>query len=218
MVSLSAIELALSSAAASPPTPSRSMAAVAMVLAGEPQALELCFILRATREGDRWSGQMAFPGGRAEHDDPTARAVAVRETHEELGLPLHGAKVLGSLPPISLRPMGGAIGVLAPFAFYAGRQRPPLHPSEAEVADAYWIPLAHLWDPSNSQTVDWDFRGQPLRFSGIRFREQVIWGLTYRVLTEWAALLGRPLPHGSAKPTMVDPSTSTPADQSRPRG
>lgn len=66
MIPLATIRRALASAPVEPVPPSRSMAAVAMALAGEPDALELCFILRASREGDRWSGQMAFPGGKAE--------------------------------------------------------------------------------------------------------------------------------------------------------
>ncbi len=182
------------------------MAAVAMVFAGPPDALDLCFILRATREGDRWSGQMAFPGGRAELQDPTAEAVAMRETQEEVGLNLSDAESLGPLPPVSLRPMGGPLGVLAPSAFHVGQARPTLTPNDGEVERAYWIPVSHLWDPQHNDTIDWDFRGQPLRFSGIRFGDHVIWGLTYRVLAQLGGMLQRPLPAGSPTPKLR-PST-----------
>lgn len=200
MLSLPAIRHALTSAAVEPVPPSRSMAAVAVTLAGEPDALDLCFILRATRPGDRWSGQMAFPGGKAEPSDPTAEAVAIREAHEEVGLQLEHAERLGPLPAVSLRPGGGSLGTLSPFAFYVGVERPPLQPQEAEVAATFWIPLAHLWDERNRDTIDWEHLGQRMRFPGIRFGAHVIWGLTHRVLTQWGEQLGRPLPGAGEKP------------------
>ena len=46
---------------------------------------ELLFIQRARREGDPWSGDMAFPGGRLQPEDASARAAAERETLEETG-------------------------------------------------------------------------------------------------------------------------------------
>jgi 8-oxo-dGTP pyrophosphatase MutT (NUDIX family) len=204
MISLSTIRQALATAPIEPEPLSRSMAAVAMAFAGEPEALELCFIRRATREGDRWSGQMAFPGGKAEDHDATAQAVAIRETREEVGLQLEHAELLGALAPVSLRPAGGNLGSLSPFAFYVGVERPPLLPNE-EVAEALWIPLAHLWDEQHRDTVDWMHLGQRLRFPGIRFGEHVIWGLTHRVLIQWAEQLRRPLPGAEDWPPMLRP-------------
>ncbi len=203
MLSLPNIRQALANAPVESTPPTRSMAAVALALAGEPDALELCFILRATRPGDRWSAQMALPGGKAELGDPTLQAVAVRETREEVGLNLEHAEALGGLATMALRPLMGAagnVGTLSPFAFYVGVERPPLRPQEAEVAEAFWISLAHLWDPRHRDTIDWEHLGQRMRFPGIRFGEHVIWGLTHRVLMQWAEQLGRPLPGAGQQP------------------
>ncbi|MEX1362822.1 MAG: CoA pyrophosphatase [Nannocystaceae bacterium] len=198
MPSLSAIRGALARPAAPPQPPSKLTAAVAMALAGPPDALELCFILRATRQGDRWSGQMAFPGGKAEAQDDSAEAAAIREAHEEVGLELHRAESLGALPPMPLRPT--ASGMLAPFAFYVGPSRPPLVPNPGEVARTYWLPLTHLWDPANRGTIDWPWQGKTLRFPGIKVEDQIIWGLTYRVLAQWSELLEHPLPGADEQP------------------
>ena len=202
MFDLSTIRTALSENPTDPPAPSRTMAAVAMALAGDPDALRLCFILRATRPGDRWSGQMAFPGGKAETDDATAEAVAIREAHEEVGLRLDDAEPLGALPLVSMRPLAGPLGVLSPFAFYVGRTLPRLSPNAGEVEDAWWIPLSHLWDESQRDTIDWEHEGRTLQFPGIRFGGQIIWGLTFRVLAQWSTQLGATIPGANDKPKL----------------
>ncbi|MBK6959862.1 MAG: NUDIX domain-containing protein [Gammaproteobacteria bacterium] len=76
----------------------RPQAAVAMILADGEDDLEVCFIRRAERAGDPWSGQVAFPGGRAGRDDRNAHDVAERETWEEIGLSLAADHRIGPLP------------------------------------------------------------------------------------------------------------------------
>ena len=52
---------------------------------GDPEVL---FIKRATRKGDRWTGQIALPGGKREPDELDDQSTSVRETKEEIGLDL----------------------------------------------------------------------------------------------------------------------------------
>ena len=47
--------------------------------------VELLYILRTSRVGDKWSGHVAFPGGKREAEDRDDRAAAARETEEDLG-------------------------------------------------------------------------------------------------------------------------------------
>lgn len=62
--------------------------------------LEALFIKRAARRGDRWTGHIAFPGGRRDPEDEDDIAAAMRETMEEVGIDLSGENVLrlGNLP------------------------------------------------------------------------------------------------------------------------
>jgi 8-oxo-dGTP pyrophosphatase MutT (NUDIX family) len=162
-------------------------AAVALVLAGEESRLQMCFIRRATRTDDPWSGQMAFPGGRVAAGDVSARAVAEREAREEVGLLLEESQHLGALSELPVHRAGAPTStVLSSFVYYLGPLAAPLTPDEEEVAEAYWAPMADLWDPRNA-----DYFGA---YPAIHFQGHFIWGLTLRVLVQFAEALGRALP------------------------
>ena len=75
-------------------------AAVAVILRDSGEHTEVLFILRATKQGDPWSGHMAFPGGHWEDQDKSLRETAARETMEEIGLDLSHAAFLGELDAV----------------------------------------------------------------------------------------------------------------------
>ena len=170
-------------------------AAVALVLAGAGAELSLCAIRRAEHPLDPWSGHMALPGGRSSSEDAGPRAAAERETLEEVGLALTEDHWIGPLSDVLVR-LGGDDRrmVLSPFVYYFGEELAPFAPSD-EVAEAFWIPLAHLWDPRNANHLEWERSGARLLYPAIRFREHAIWGITFRVLTLFSDVLDSPLPH-----------------------
>ena len=185
---------------APPFTPEWRNASVAMVLAGEGEGLEACFILRTVRDGDPWSGQVALPGGRAEPGDADAAAVAERETFEEIGLRLTRGQCLGALPVQPLYRIGPR-GSLSPFVYHLGAD---FLRSEAgggwratlshEVSEAFWVPLRHLFDPHAATRIEWARPGRAETVHpGIDFEGRVIWGLTLRVLDTFADLVGKRL-------------------------
>jgi 8-oxo-dGTP pyrophosphatase MutT (NUDIX family) len=187
--------LALHSPTLAERTPGVEEAAVALVLAGAGEELSLCAIRRAEHPLDPWSGHMALPGGRADPADPHPRAVAERETREEVGLVLDGSHWLGQMSDVLVRIGGGGRRmILSPFVYYLGEGFPPFTPSD-EVAEAYWIPLSHLWDPGNASHLEWEQSGNRLLYPAIRFGEHAIWGVTFRVLTLFSDILDAPLPH-----------------------
>lgn len=199
MITLATIRAALA-ASTHPPAPFAPHprhAAVAMILRGGGAGLEACFIRRAERAGDPWSGQVAFPGGRASPGDADAAAVAERETREEIGLELARADQVGMLPAQPVRRAGVHRDMtLSPFLYHVdgGRaeQARPLLP--VEVADVFWVPLEHLFDERAGTWLRYPPTAGGSHFPGIQFGEHVIWGLTLRVLGSFAALLDRRLP------------------------
>lgn len=177
-------------------TPSKTVgrvAAVAMVLRHGPDGgLETLFMKRAERAGDPWSGQMAFPGGHVELDDPSIEAAARRETLEEVGLELSAEMVIGRLSDIA----GGRLRTfelaVCPIVYYHPNPGPLTH--NYEVADTVWVPLSYLGDVVNIEAYYYPRDPEQRAFSCFNYGPYTIWGLTYRILAQFMALFGTELP------------------------
>jgi 8-oxo-dGTP pyrophosphatase MutT (NUDIX family) len=191
---------AIRAALATPPpqlldVPDRPHAAVAVILRGSADAgggPELLLIERARREGDPWSGHMAFPGGRMEPGDRDPRAAAERETWEEVGITLAGAELLGRLDDLPGRHAGRPLALVISAWVYHVESHGPLALS-AEVEEALWVPLRSLLDPRHHVEYPTPWAGYPGILVGTPDRH-VVWGLTYRFLELFLARLGQPLP------------------------
>lgn len=167
---------------AEPEEPVRE-AAVALVLrsAAADEALELLFIKRAEYEGDPWSGHVAFPGGRREDDDPSLEHTARRETFEELALDLGAAgRLLGVLDDLHPRTPVLPPIVVRPFVY--ALERDVLLAPSAEVAVAFWVPVAELMRPGAEVSSTVRARGRELLVSSFRHDGHVIWGMTERII------------------------------------
>ncbi len=164
-----------------------------MILAEGENDLDVCFIRRAEREGDPWSGQVAFPGGRADAGDPSANAVAERETMEEIGLILHAQQLVGPLPVRQIERQH--LKLLSPFVYYvgAGARSTARVRERHEVASVFWVPLQHLFDRNSATELEYPMSGTATTFPGIRYGDHVIWGLTLRILESFAEIMQRPL-------------------------
>ena len=153
--------------------------------------LEILLVRRALRDADPWSGHIGLPGGRRQRDDADLVETALRETREETGVSIraHG-RALGfldevepatpRLPSIIIAPLVGAV---APEidAIADG----------LEVTAALWMRLASLRDPA-SRTEHRVEREEIRRvFPAIRHGEDVIWGLTLRILMDFLAIAER---------------------------
>ena len=161
-------------------TPQR--AAVAALLRYRRTSPEVLLMQRATRPGDRWSGQVSFPGGHQEKSDPDLRATAVREAREEVGLDLdRSARLLGPIDSIRAMAHGKILPMsITPFVFAQTRAVEPVLGDEA--IDTFWLPL----EVAASGDLDdvHPFKKGPLklRLPCWRYHDKVVWGLTYQML------------------------------------
>ncbi len=134
------------------------------------------------------SGQIALPGGKVDATDVTHIAAALREAHEEVGIPPERIEVLGCLPvyvtgtAFTVTPV---VGLLAPDV--------PLFPNASEVADVFEVPLAFLLDPSNHRLHRMVFEGVEREWFSMPYTdasaERFIWGATAGMLRNLYAFL-----------------------------
>jgi 8-oxo-dGTP pyrophosphatase MutT (NUDIX family) len=166
-------------------------AAVAAVLRHGHAGAELLFIQRAAHPGDPWSGQIAFPGGRTDPDDPAPVDTARRETREELGLELTDHHEMGTLLELDGGRATKRLVLVSAHGFWLEGERPALTPNY-EVAETLWVPLVDLADPARH--IDYYYPPAGASFPGIELdnEDQVLWGLTLRFVTELFARLGHP--------------------------
>ncbi len=151
--------------------------------------LELLFIRRAEHDRDPWSGQVGFPGGRTEPQDDGVLATAVRETHEETGLDLaREARLLGRLDEVRALARGRPVDlVISPFVFRL--LRPTDGTPSQEVVSLHWLPLATLLDPASRSLLEYSYDEKTLTLPCIDAGGLRIWGLTFRMFENFAAVL-----------------------------
>lgn len=161
-------------------------AAVAVVLAPSPEhaaGLSLLLMRRSERDGDPWSGHMAFPGGHASSDDTDLLHTARRETLEEVGLDLVGAELLGRLDDVS--PMKSSELVVRPYVFFTDSPSTPVLSNE--VAEVLWVSLDALASESWRRTTEVLIRGGRVDVPAFVIDSRVVWGMTYHLLDRFLA-------------------------------
>lgn len=169
------------------PAEQRTPAAVALILREAKKGLEMLFIERAAHERDPWSGDLAFPGGKIEANDATLRLAAERETREEIGLDLRGARYLGRLSDVS----GASLPVRVSCFVYGIGETEPFDLS-GEVRDAFWVPLAELFNVEQRVEGSVSFGRRAQGHPAIRLSppgKPLLWGLTYRLVMQFLDLI-----------------------------
>ncbi len=134
-------------------------------------------VTQRTQTVEVHKGQISFPGGACDVDDKDLLSTALRETHEEIGVPPNVVEVLGALDDFrtitnfSVTPFVGVIP--HPFAY---------RPSPGEVESVVEVPLSFLRDPQNLRMEQRDHEGQVLDVLFWDFGPYTIWGATARML------------------------------------
>lgn len=141
---------------------------------------DLLFIRRSTRDGDPWSGHMAFPGGRQDPGDDTLLHTAMRETQEEVGIDLGGAEHIGRVDDLPTPAQVPIRLVIAGFAFSLDHD--PVVETNYEVADVHWFSLERLMNREGRGTFERTRFDRNYTFPCLRLDGTMIWGLTLRIL------------------------------------
>ncbi|MCK5880398.1 MAG: CoA pyrophosphatase, partial [Sinobacterium sp.] len=151
-------------------------AGVSIILSEENQQLSFLMMQRAHHEGDPWSGQMAFPGGKQDNSDGNITETALRESLEEMGIHSTDIQRISRLSDILARPYRPLKKpmVVSPIIFQQVNAFTPV--INDEVADWLWLPVSFFQDKSNRKTMTVDKSGFEHELPCYDFKGKRVWG------------------------------------------
>jgi 8-oxo-dGTP pyrophosphatase MutT (NUDIX family) len=122
-------------------------------------------------------GQIAFPGGKKDEGDADLAAAALREAHEEIGLPSDQVEVLGSLP---CHETVTCYQVTPIVALIHGDY--DIVPEAGEVAEVFEVPFTHFTNSKNYRIEGRRWQGRRRSYFVSPCGPYYIWGATARIL------------------------------------
>ena len=158
-------------------------AAALLLLFPENDAAHIVLTVRADTLG-RHSGQVSLPGGVVEPGE-TFELAALREAHEEVGLPIADADVLGLLTPLDIPVSGFRLHPVV--AMTCGR--PELKAADGEVAAILEVAVDDLLEQKQLSATERERDGRRIVVPALRAGGFEIWGATAMVLAEFLVLL-----------------------------
>jgi len=155
-------------------------AAVAILIRPAGDDLEVFIVKRAEVDGDPWSGDMAFPGGKKAAQDEGVLDAAVREVMEETGIDLKPLKPLGYMEPLTswVRQTFKVQPIV-----YLFEGDPPIR-LNYELTKYMWTPIDELRKLKSRATV------KGFNSPIYRIGDDVVWGLTCRMLDRLIEIIG----------------------------
>ena len=188
------------------PPPGRSgrpAAVLVLLYPDEGGEARVVLIERTTADGHHHSGEVSFPGGKAEPDDTDAAATALREASEEVALDTvaAGVTIVGLLDRMWIPVSDFEVTPVVALA----ERRPSLAPSPFEVARIVEPPVARFLPDAPITIVERTIREWPLRYGAYDLDGLSVWGATARILSQLGAVLAlasdeRPSPPERAIP------------------
>jgi len=154
---------------------------VLLLLFEENEDLFACLIKRP-KHMKHHAGQIALPGGRVEKSE-TALETALRETHEEIGIPRESITILGSLSELYV-----AVSqfLIYPFVGWLDT-KPEFKVNHDEVEKTVVFPLLQF--NNNFEEEELETITGKLKVPCIRYNGEIIWGATAMILSEFYDIL-----------------------------
>ena len=137
---------------------------------------EMIFTLRSANLKTH-RGQVSYPGGKRDPEDSSLAATALRETHEEIGLPPDQVDVIAPLSQVMSR-----YGILVtPYVGVVPGDHPVV-PNPYEIESVFRVPLSFFLEDRRERTDALSFLNHTFYVPCYRWERYQIWGLSAVVL------------------------------------
>ncbi|WP_375323973.1 NUDIX hydrolase [Flagellimonas sp. GZD32] len=163
----------------------RRAGVMALFFPDDDYRTKLLLILRKTYQGVH-SNQIGFPGGKEERFDSNLLDTALRETHEEVGVPPSGVEVIKALSEVYIPPSNFLV---QPYmGIYPAPQ--PFVLQESEVEQLVEVFLSDFLDDSNhiQENLTTSY-AKNIDVPAYRLNGYTVWGATAMMLSEIKELL-----------------------------
>ena len=166
----------------------RDPVAAAVLIAIVMHPMPTVLLTQRTSNLPTHAGQIAFPGGKQDAQDPTPRSAALREAQEEVGLEPQRVEVIGQMPVYAT----GSAFLVTPVVALV-QPGFSLIPNPQEVADVFEVPLGYLMNPAHHRHHESFWQGQHRRWLSMPYQDgaqqRFIWGATAGMLRNLYRLL-----------------------------
>ncbi len=170
-----------------PAPPGARKAGVLALFYPENGDWNLVFIERTSgNPNDRHSGQISFPGGQYDPADGSLVNTALREAHEEIGVPPEAVSLAGRLTELYIPVSNFLVHPVVGYALV----KPAFQPQPEEVASILEAPFSRFLAPETVKLTDITVM-QNLTLKDVPYFDvggKVIWGATAMILGELRAL------------------------------
>jgi 8-oxo-dGTP pyrophosphatase MutT (NUDIX family) len=170
-----------------PPEDAEAREGAVLMLFGEGPAGPDLLLTERAHDMRSHPGQVSFPGGSSDPEDPGPEATALREAQEETGLDPAGVEVFATLPRLWLPPSNFAVTPVLGWWHTASRVSVV---DPREVHTVLRVPIEELLDPQHRVTVR-----HPSGWRGPAFligddKDLILWGFTAGIISRLFDFLG----------------------------
>lgn len=164
-------------------------AAVMMLFYPKKGYTHLVLIVRNSYEGVH-SAQIAFPGGKFELNDESFQNTALRETHEEIGIPPESIEIIMAFTNLYIQPSNFMV---YPFLGIC-REEINFIPDSNEVASIIEFPLSDFLNDELVVSVKLSTSyAADIAVPAFKINEHIVWGATAMMLSELKEVLKKVL-------------------------
>lgn len=164
-------------------------AAVMMLFYPKNGLTHLVLIVRNSYQGVH-SAQIAFPGGKYEPRDQVFENTALRETHEEIGIPPGNIEILKAFTRLYIPPSNFMVH---PFLGIS-KEELVFVPDSSEVADIIELPLSVFMGDDILVSVNLTTSyAENIMVPAFKIEEHIVWGATAMMLSELKEVLKKVL-------------------------
>ena len=154
-------------------------AAVLVPVTDNPDNPEMIFTLRSSRLSMH-RGQVAYPGGMRDAEDDSLLVTALRETHEEIGLPPEQVDVVAPLSQVmSLHRI-----LVTPYVGVVPEDY-PMQANPDEIESIFRVPISFFLEDRRERTDALSYIDNTFYVPCYQWQHYQIWGMSALVLVDF---------------------------------